>query len=148
MRYISGCTGNLADTPKLREGEHGPYTFATVMVSDRIRTKDDKWTDGPVIAYNVAVKGDEAKRLVATAKRDGNVRVTFSGRYRVTAWESETGPREQHEVQADSIGLSFRGQDAGVLTGKKKAAAQDSEDDAAAKDTDEPTDIYEEGAGA
>lgn len=145
MRYISGCVGNLADTPVLREGEHGPYTFATVMVSDRLRTKGDKWEDGPAIAYNVAVKGDEAKRLVEAAERDGNVRVTFGGRYRVTQWESETGPKDQHEVQADSIGLSFRGQDIGVLSGKKKAAAKDSEDDAAGKAAGEPTDIFEEG---
>src|SRR5690625_6516621 len=59
MRHISGCIGNLASTPKLREGENGPYTFATVMVSDRIKTKSGTWTDGPAIAYNVAVKGDE-----------------------------------------------------------------------------------------
>ena len=143
MRHISGCVGNLAKTPKLREGENGPYTFATVMVSDRIKTKSGAWEDGPSIAYNVAVKGDEAKRLVAAATRDGNLRVTFSGRYRVTEWQSENGPREQHEVQADSIGLSFRGQNAGVFDdnetheGAAPATAADSDN--------EPVDIFEAG---
>ena len=36
MSYIVR-TGNLVDTPELREGEHGPYTYARVIVSDRIR---------------------------------------------------------------------------------------------------------------
>lgn len=141
MRHISGCIGNLASTPKLREGENGPYTFATVMVSDRIKTKSGSWSDGPTIAYNVAVKGDEAKRLVAAAERNGNVRVTFSGRYRVTEWQSENGPREQHEVQADSIGLSFRGQNAGVFDEEHTSDGQAP----AADGADEPVDIFEAG---
>lgn len=140
MSYISR-TGNLASTPVLREGDKGPYTFARVMVADRIKTKDGAWTDGPAIAYDVAVSGDEAKRLVAVAERDGNVRVTFSGRYRVTEWQSEDGPRPQHEVRADTIGLAFRGQDVGII--KDAAAAEP----ASTSGASEPVDIFEEGEG-
>lgn len=143
MSFISR-TGNLAATPKLREGENGPYTFAKVIVSDRYKDKAGEWVDGPSIAYEVAVSGDEAKRLVATAERDGNVRVTFSGRYRVTEWKSDTGSRHQHEVRADSIALAFRGQDVSVLKeGKKTESAA-----LADNDPTEPEDIYESGAPA
>lgn len=39
MSYITR-TGNLAGAPELREGERGPYTYARVIVSDRIRQED------------------------------------------------------------------------------------------------------------
>lgn len=31
MSYIVR-TGNLVDTPELREGEHGPYTYALSLI--------------------------------------------------------------------------------------------------------------------
>ena len=39
MSYITR-TGNLAATPTLREGDNGPYTYARVLVSDRIRQEE------------------------------------------------------------------------------------------------------------
>lgn len=144
MSFISR-TGNLAATPTLREGENGPYTFAKVIVSDRYKDKAGQWVDGPAIAYEVAVSGDEARRLVATAERDGNVRVTFAGRYRVTTWQANDGPRPQHEVRADSIALAFRGQDVAVVKDEQPAT----ESAAAEPEADgEPRDIYAEGAPA
>ena len=113
MSYISR-TGNLADTPVLREGERGPYTYARVIVSDRIRQEDGSCTDGPPIAYDVAVSGAQATALVETAERSGNVRVTFAGRYRVTEYRGEQGTRIQHEVRADEVAVSLRGQSVSV----------------------------------
>lgn len=145
MSYIIR-TGNLAATPKLREGDKGPYTFARVIVSDRYTNKAGEWVNGPEIGYDVAVSGDQARRLVACAERDGNVRVTFGGRYRVTTWESNEGPRPQHEVRADTISLSFLGQDAAVA--KKDKPAKEATDDAAeGEGNEEPRDIFAEGAG-
>ena len=141
MSYISR-TGNLAAAPTLREGENGPYCFAKVIVSDRYKDKSGAWVDGPAIAYEVAVSGDEARRLVEHAQRDGHVGVTFAGRYRVTEWKSDTGSRHQHEVRADSIALAFRGQDVAVVKDQKGAPAPE---EPAAQD-DEPTDIYATGA--
>ncbi|NYI72715.1 single-strand DNA-binding protein [Naumannella cuiyingiana] len=104
-------TGNLAAAPELRQGESGPYTYARVIVTDRIRQADDSWTDGPAIAYNVAVSGSQAENLVAAAESGGNIRVTFTGTYRVTEYvDNEGGTRIQHEVRATDIGASFRGQ--------------------------------------
>lgn len=103
-------TGNLAETPKLREGERGKYCYARIIVNDRYQDSEGKAVDGPKIAYDVAVSGSQAEQLVATAERSGNIRVTFSGRYRVTAYEGESGTRIQHEVRADEIGVSLRGQ--------------------------------------
>ncbi|UYG18320.1 single-stranded DNA-binding protein (plasmid) [Brachybacterium huguangmaarense] len=144
MSFISR-TGNLASTPVLREGDHGPYCFAKVICTDRIKTKGGDWIDGPAIAYDVAVSGDEAKRLVATAERDGNVRVTFAGRYRVTEWKSDTGSRHQHEVKADSIALSFRGQDVGISEDAKSSPGAADEQQTATEDPTEPADIFEQG---
>lgn len=87
MSYITR-TGNLAETPKLREGEHGPYTYARVLVSDRNRQEDGSYSHGPTIAYDVAVSGNQAVSLVDAAERSGNIRITFSGRYRVTSYQS------------------------------------------------------------
>ena len=109
MSYITR-TGNLAETPTLREGDNGPYTYARVLVSDRLRQEDGSYTDGPTIGYDVAVSGNQAVNLIEAAERSGNIRVTFSGRYRVTEYKGEQGTRLQHEVRADEVGVSLRGQ--------------------------------------
>ena len=46
MSYITR-TGNLAEAPTLREGENGPYCYARVLVSDRIRQESGDYIDGP-----------------------------------------------------------------------------------------------------
>lgn len=109
MSYITR-TGNLAGAPELREGERGPYTYARVIVSDRIRQEDGSYTDGPAIAYDVLVSGNQAVNLVAAAEASGNIRITFAGRYRVTEWQGEQGTRVQHEVRADEVSVSLIGQ--------------------------------------
>lgn len=109
MSYITR-TGNLAATPTLREGDNGPYTYARVLVSDRIRQEDGSYTDGPTVAYDVAVSGNQAQNLVEAAEESGNIRVTFSGRYRVTEYKGENGTRIQHQVNADEVSVSLRGQ--------------------------------------
>lgn len=113
MSYITR-TGNLAESPTLREGENGPYTYARVLVSDRLRQEDGSYTDGPTIGYDVAVSGNQAVNLVEAAQHSGNIRVTFSGRYRVTEYKGEQGTRVQHEVRADEVGVSLRGQSVSV----------------------------------
>jgi single-strand DNA-binding protein len=109
MSYISR-TGYLAETPVLREGEHGPYTHARVIVSDRIRGDDGTYTDGPAVAYDVAVSGSQAVNLVQVAKASGNIRVIFAGRYRVTRYTVDRTTRILHEVRADDIGVALRAQ--------------------------------------
>ena len=109
MSYITR-TGNLAAKPELRQGERGPYTYARVLVSDRIRQDDDTYTDGPTVAYDVAVSGSQATALVEAAERSGNIRITFAGSYRVTEYKGEQGTRLQHEVRADEVAVSLRGQ--------------------------------------
>ena len=56
MSYITR-TGNLTEAPTLRTGESGPYTYARVAVSDRIRQEDGSYVDGPAVFYDVAVGG-------------------------------------------------------------------------------------------
>ena len=109
MSYIAR-TGNLAGTPELREGEHGPYTYARVIVSDRIRQEDGSYVNGPAIAYDVLVSGSQAVNLVDAAKASGNIRITFAGRYRVTEWRGDQGTRIEHEVRADEVSVSLIGQ--------------------------------------
>ena len=114
MSYITR-TGNLAATPTLREGDNGPYTYARVLVSDRIRQEDGSYVDGPAVFYDVAVGGSQATNLVEAAERSGNIRITFSGRYRVTEYKGEQGTRLQHEVRADEVAVSLRGQSVRVV---------------------------------
>lgn len=109
MSYITR-TGNLAAAPELRVGEHGPYTYARVLVTDRIRRDDGSYVDGATISYDVSVSGSEAVNLVAVAEASGNIRITFSGRYRATEYKGENGTRVQHQVRADEVGVSLRGQ--------------------------------------
>lgn len=117
MSHIT-CSGNLVKTPELRHGENGAYTYARVAVTDRIRTKDG-FTDGPTIFYDVQVSGVQAEELVECAKASGNVRVLFSGRYRVTEFKGAQGTTIQHQVTADEIGISLRNQS--VRAGKRNA---------------------------
>lgn len=79
-------------------------------MSDRIRTKDGDYTKGPSIFYEVQVSGVQAEELVECAKASGNVRVLFSGRYRVTEFKGAQGTTIQHQVTADEIGISLRSQ--------------------------------------
>ena len=125
MSYITR-TGNLAATPTLREGDNGPYTYARVAVSDRIRQEDGSYVDGPAVFYDVAVGGSQATNLVEAAERSGNIRITFSGRYRVTEYKGEQGTRIQHEVRADEVSVSLRGQSVAV---ERSARADERETD-------------------
>lgn len=79
-----------------------------MIVSDRIRQDDGTYTDGPPIAHDVAVSRNQAANLVDAAERAGNIRLTFSGRYRVTEYRGEQGTRIQHEVRADEVSVSLR----------------------------------------
>ena len=92
MSYITR-TGNLAATPTLREGDNGPYTYARVLVSDRIRQEDNSYTDGPTVAYDVAVSGNQAVNLVEVAEQSGNVRVTCARTSAASAARSPPGTR-------------------------------------------------------
>ena len=125
MSYITR-TGNLTETPTLRTGENGPYTYARVAVSDRIRQEDGSYDDGPTVFYDVAVGGSQATNLVEAAERSGNIRITFSGRYRVTEYKGEQGTRIQHEVRADEVSVSLRGQSVAV---ERSARADERETD-------------------
>lgn len=107
MSYISRV-GNLAKVPKLRKSNTAEYCHAMVVVNDRERGEDREWRDGPPVTYKVSVSGEQARNLVAAAEEGGDIRITFSGRYRVT---HEAGkPGDVHEVRADEIGVSLRGQ--------------------------------------
>ena len=125
MSYITR-TGNLTEAPTLRTGESGPYTYARVAVSDRIRQEDGSYVDGPAVFYDVAVGGSQATNLVEAAERSGNIRITFSGRYRVTEDKGEQGTRIQHEVRADEVSVSLRGQSVAV---ERSARADERETD-------------------
>ena len=125
MSYITR-TGNLTEAPTLRTGESGPYTYARVAVSDRIRQEDGSYVDGPAVFYDVAVGGSQATNLVEAAERSGNIRITLSGRYRVTEYKGEQGTRIQHEVRADEVSVSLRGQSVAV---ERSARADERETD-------------------
>ncbi len=109
MSYIN-LTRALASTPVLREGTTGPYTYATVIVTDRFLNDDGEYIDGPKMAYELAVSGAQATGLVATAKACGNIRVAFSGDYTVREFTGEKGTFLEHKVRVDQIGASFRNQ--------------------------------------
>ena len=114
------ASGSVSDTSAPRRGRiaiarSGGDAYARVLVSDRIRQEDNSYTDGPTVAYDVAVSGNQAVNLVEVAEQSGNVRVTFSGRYRVTEYKGEQGTRLQHEVRADEVAVSLRGQSVRVV---------------------------------
>ena len=93
---------------------------------DRIRQEDGSYVDGPAVFYDVAVGGSQATNLVEAAERSGNIRITFSGRYRVTEYKGEQGTRIQHEVRADEVSVSLRGQSVAV---ERSARADERETD-------------------
>lgn len=110
MSYITR-TGNLAETPELRHNDAGkPYTYARVLVSDGVQQPDGSWGRGPTTAYSVGVSGSQAENLVEAAERSGNIRVTFSGRYSVSEYQGVSGTSIDHNVRADEIAVSLRGQ--------------------------------------
>lgn len=59
--------------------------------------------------------GDKAAKLVDAAKESGNIRIMFTGRYRVAEYQGEDGTRLQHRVNADEIAVSLTGQTARVI---------------------------------
>lgn len=134
MSYITR-TGNLAATPVLRQGERGPYAYARILVSDRLPDGKGGRVDGPTIGYDVAVSGSQAENLVALAEASGNVRITFSGRYQVTEYTGDRGTIIKHEVRADDVAVSLRGQSVTVAPRAGKAQQvvdQQAQTDAAA----------------
>lgn len=122
MSYIAR-TGNLTKTPKLLQGEKGSYTFLNVAVTDRIK-RDDEFVDGPTTYYDVSVSGRTAEEVVATAERDGNIRIFFAGELVVSEFAANNGNiYRQNRVFADDIGASFRGQQIQVSKGGRQAQA-------------------------
>lgn len=121
-------TGYLAKTPELRHNQEGrAYTFARVIVTDRIRTDQGEWEDGATIGYDVAVTGRQAEELVATAKANGNIGVIFAGDYRVRRYAPEGGEaRDVHEVRNAIIGASFGGQS---VTVEKRSRSENDDGD-------------------
>lgn len=110
MSYIVRA-GNLAYTPELRTGDDGsPYAYARVIVSDSSRGEDGSYIDGPPIAYEVAVNGNQATNLVRAAQQSGNIRVVFAGKYRVGTRKKGEDTVIQHQVRADDVAVSLRGQ--------------------------------------
>ena len=65
MSYITR-TGNLAATPTLREGERGAYTYARVIVTDRIRQEAGIAT----IAVGAISEADHANSILAAGRAD------------------------------------------------------------------------------
>ena len=110
-----GKIGRVVSRQPMPAGHADDGCFVRVLVSDRIRQEDNSYTDGPTVAYDVAVSGNQAVNLVEVAEQSGNVRVTFSGRYRVTEYKGEQGTRLQHEVRADEVAVSLRGQSVRVV---------------------------------
>lgn len=121
-------TGNLARTPELRHDKDGrPYTFARVIVTDRLRGESGEWEDGGTIGYDVAVNGSDAEALVDAAEASGNIRVLFSGDYRTRLYTPEGGdPRIVHEVRNATVAVSLRGQ---RVTVEKRGSASDDDGD-------------------
>ena len=110
MSYIVRA-GNLARTPELRQGDHGPYTYADVIVNDRERADDGSYVDTGTIRYSLTVRGSAAERLVEVAERSGNVRVVFAGSYRVREYDRADGSTAlSHDVRVDELGVSLTGQ--------------------------------------
>lgn len=91
MSYITR-TGNLAETPTLREGDNGPYTYARVLVSDRLRQGRQlhRRPDHRLRRRRERQPGCEPHR---GGRAQRYIRVTFSGRYRVTEYKGEQGTR-------------------------------------------------------
>lgn len=116
-------TGNLAAAPELRYDKNNkPYTFARVLVTDRVRQNDGTFVDGGTIGYDAAVWGSDAEGLVQTALDSGNIRVTVSGDYLVELYQPEGGePRLTHRILDAEVSVSFRGQS---ITVEKRSAAE------------------------
>ena len=110
MSYISRV-GNLAATPELRQNDRGQsYCFAKVIVNDYANV-DGKYETTATTAYNLTVNGSQAEQLVSTAQRCGNIRVLFTGTYRVRDYTRKDGTLGQsHDVRVADIGAAFRGQ--------------------------------------
>lgn len=113
MSYIVR-EGNLAAAPELREGAKSgtKYTYARVIVTDRIRTAEGEFVDGAAVAYNLTVFGAQAEQLVDAANASGNIKLVFAGDYTVRSYTSREGEsRVSHDVRVDVIGVSLRGQE-------------------------------------
>lgn len=107
MSYITRV-GNLASAPTLRHSENGPYLYARVLVTDRIK-RDGTWVDGPLVPYEVRVKGSYATHLSETVEACGNVRLHFSGRYWAEEYHPADAPaRIVHKVSADEVSVSLQ----------------------------------------
>ncbi|WP_342763209.1 single-stranded DNA-binding protein [Dermabacter hominis] len=108
MSYIVR-EGSLAATPELREGAKNgtKYTYACVIVTDRIRTPEGDFVDGAPVASNLTVFGAQAQQLVDTANASGNIKLVFEGDYTVSSYTSKEGEsRVSHDVRVDVIGVS------------------------------------------
>lgn len=90
MTYITAAEGNLARAPKLEhDPETGrPYTYATVLCTERYQDEGGEWKDSTTREYSLRIGGKRAEHLVATAEREGNVTISFAGLVTERGWTS------------------------------------------------------------
>lgn len=110
MSYITRV-GNIVRTPELRTQDGKDYCFARVLVTDTKKDTDGQWRDTATTAYDLTINADQARRLITTCQESGNIRVLFTGRYRIETYTRQDGSTAiSHRVQVDNIGVSLKGQ--------------------------------------
>lgn len=98
-------TGNLTRDPQLRIGSRSgdPFAALAVAVNNRRLDKESgQWVTTGTTFFDVLCFGASgANALRSFAKGDP---VIVHGRFRLREWTSDTGPRVNATIEADSIG--------------------------------------------
>ena len=102
-------TGNLTGTPELKTSKNGrPWGAARVIHNDSERQQDGSWRQTSSIPYTVRAYGRQAEMLVAAAEANGNINITFAGRYSVRTFQRQDGSGGiAYEVDADTVAVSL-----------------------------------------
>lgn len=105
--------GNLGKDPELRTSEKGTqYTRFSVAWSERYRTPQGEWVEGPTVWVSVTAYGKQAEGIAATLHK--GTRVVVSGTLQPEMWNSSHGEETVFTMNAQEVGVDVMFQDVQV----------------------------------
>jgi single-strand DNA-binding protein len=108
VRTTATVEGRVGNDPEIKFSKNGTaWLKMNVAVTERVKGDGGEWEDGNTTWYSVTCWKSLAEQ-VAENIRKGDL-VVVVGAVKMETWESDSGPRSQIAISADSVGLVRKG---------------------------------------
>lgn len=108
MKASATLEGRVGNQPEIKFSKNGTaWVKVNVAVTERVKGDGGEWEDGATTWYSVTCWKSLAEQVAENIDKGDLVLVT--GRMQMETWESDSGPRSQVAISADSLGIVRKG---------------------------------------